>query len=344
MTTQPGEGTHRRVIRSLPDADVLEEPCGESNGLRRIIVNAKTPSLFVARREVVTSYPEDLIVFILGIKGPGYLCDEIARDEDPSYVEASLKQDILSFVPAQDFYGKRVLDFGCGAGASTMILARMLKGADIYGVELSPRLLSIAKARAAHYGSDPERLLLSPDGNTLPGNLKTFDAVILSAVWEHLLPTERPAVMKQIWSVLRPGGYLFINQTPNRYSPIDSHTTGLPFINYLPDRAAHAAAVHFSKRIEPGTSWETLLRNGIRGGTTREVLDTIRHACLGAATPMKPIASSGARDVIDLWYETSASARLPVLKRAVWAFLKLVKVVTGAEIAPELTLAIRKDP
>jgi 2-polyprenyl-3-methyl-5-hydroxy-6-metoxy-1,4-benzoquinol methylase len=344
MIVQPIEDANKRVIQSLPDADVLEEQLsGYPDGLRKIVVNPKQSSLFIPRREVVTSYPDELILLILGIKGPGYLCDEIARDEDPSFVEAALKQDILSFMPAEDFEGKRILDFGCGAGASTMILNRMLKGADIHGVELDARLLSVAKARAVHYGSDPGQLLLAPNGRTLPANLGTFDAVVLSAVWEHLLPMERPAVLKQIWSVLRPGGCLFLNQTPNRFSPIEGHTTGLPLINYLPDRLAHAAVVRFSKRTNRDTKWETLLRRGIRGGTTAEILEIIRGTCLGTPSLMSPIASSGDKDVIDLWYKSSASARLPILKRGIWASLKIVKMTTGAEILPWLTLAIRKE-
>ena len=99
------------------------------------------------------------------------------------------------------FRGKRVLDFGCGSGASTMVLNRILGGAEICGVELDANLLRIAKARAHHYGLPGERLLLSPDGLTLPTGLGTFDVVVLSAVWEHLLPLERPAVLKQIWSI-----------------------------------------------------------------------------------------------------------------------------------------------
>jgi len=343
VAAQQFGSAEKQVIHTLPDADVRVEPCDGENKLHKITVTAKSPSLFISRRQVVTSYPEELILLILGIKGPGYLCDEIARDEDPAYVATSLKQDILSFVPAEDFRGKRILDFGCGSGASTMILNRMLNGAEIHGVELDPKLLSIARARATHYGTDPERLRLAPDGNTLPGNLGTFDTVVLSAVWEHLLPMERPAVLKQIWSVLRPGGYLFLNQTPNRFSPLESHTTGLPLINFLPDRFAHKAAVRFSRRTKPDTTWQTLLRQGIRGGTKNEVLELIRRACSGVPVLLNPTAASGDKDMIDLWYRTSAGSRMPVLKRSMWAMLKLMQMTTGAEFVPWLTLAIRKE-
>jgi hypothetical protein len=80
------------------------------------------------------------------------------------------------------------------------------------------------------------RFLVSPDANSLPPEIGTFDFVMLSAVYEHLLPEERRRVMPWIWSKLKPGGTLFINQTPYRYFPYEHHTTGLWFINYLPDK------------------------------------------------------------------------------------------------------------
>ena len=89
---------------------------------------------------------------IFSVKKASYLCDEIAREEDPSYVTASLESGLYAFFRPEQFRGKRVLDFDCGSGASTMVLNRLLKGAEMYGVELDTRLLQIAKARAVHYG------------------------------------------------------------------------------------------------------------------------------------------------------------------------------------------------
>jgi hypothetical protein len=43
--------------------------------------------------------------------------------------------------------------------------------------------------------------------------------------------------MAELWRQLRLGGILFLNQTPHRYYPLEHHTTGLPLLNYLPERA-----------------------------------------------------------------------------------------------------------
>jgi len=168
------------------------------NGRRRITVTPADPSLFMPSRTWETSYPLQLIEQILEVKGPAYLCDEIKRDEAPAYVQSFLKYDILSYFDEAELDGKWVLDFGCGSGASTMILARMLPNATFVGVELEGQLLTIARMRAEFYGTPNATFYESPDGDHLPEGIGTFDVVMLSAVWEHLLPHERHKVFPQV--------------------------------------------------------------------------------------------------------------------------------------------------
>jgi hypothetical protein len=67
-----------------------------------------------------------------------------------------------------------------------------------------------------------------------------------------------------------------INETPYRFYPIDFHTTGLPLINYLPDRMAFALSRRYSKSVTLNDSWKGLLRRGICGATEHEILKIIR--------------------------------------------------------------------
>src|SRR5206468_13019923 len=110
--------------------------------------------LFVSIRAWETAYPLDLIEHVLQIKGPAYLCDEFMRDEGPLYVQHHLRWDILSYIEENTFAGRRVFDFGCGSGASSMVLARMLPTGEIVGVELKPELVQLARHRARFYGVD----------------------------------------------------------------------------------------------------------------------------------------------------------------------------------------------
>lgn len=293
--------------------------------------------LSIKRLSWATSYPLALIQEICAAKEL-YVCDEIMREEDPQRVEHAIRHEVFTYIEACTFAGKRVLDFGCGSGASTMVLARLLPPCEIVGIELEPELLRVAQMRAAHFGRTGVRFLLSPSGDSLPEDLGQFDFVIFSAVFEHLLPRERPVLLPKVWDVLKPGGVLFMNQTPYRYSPVDLHTTGLLLINYLPDTLALRMARRFSKRVQRDEEWETLLRRGIRGATVREVLGII--GVRGRPVLLEPARQIG--DRIDLWYR-KLSPRLRWFKRGIWMSLKTIKMATGIELVPSLTLAILKE-
>lgn len=219
-----------------------------------------------------------------------------------------------------------------------MVLARLLPPCENAGIELEDELLRIARLRAEHFGAHHVRFLRSPAPDAFPSNLGVFDFVLFSAVFEHLLPAERRALLPLIWRHLKPGGVLFLNQTPHRWAPVETHTTGLPLINYLPDRLALRMARRFSARVKPDDDWETLLREGIRGGTVREILGILAKD--GSPVLLEPRKHVG--DRIDLWYG-KLSSRHAWLKWSVWASLKLLKATTGAVLTPELSLAIRKQ-
>src|SRR4029453_19646275 len=143
---------------------------------------------------------------------------------------------------------RRVLDFGAGCGASTMVLARLEPpSTEIVGVELGPQTGELARHRASFHGvTDRVSFHLSPDPDHLPPGIGQFDCMMLSAVYEHLLPGERKTLLPMLWSALRRDGVMFVNQSPYRWFPVEEHTTGLPLINYLPARLTLAWRRRFS--------------------------------------------------------------------------------------------------
>src|SRR3954447_9868660 len=116
------------MLLEHPEARVSVEPLGGDR--QRVVVDAP-PGTFIAKCECETGYPAALIERILQVKGPAYLCDEIVREEDPQYVALFLRCGLLGFVPPEEFVGARLLDFGSGSGASTVILSRMFPETDI---------------------------------------------------------------------------------------------------------------------------------------------------------------------------------------------------------------------
>lgn len=325
------------TILAHPNASIHVEEC---NGKRMISV-APRDGLFTPIKKWVTDYPLELIEHVLRIKGPAYLCDEIMRDEDPLYVQNCFRWDILSYVGEEDFAGRRVLDFGSGNGASSMVLARMFPEAKIVGIELVSEFVELARHRAEFYGVEGRvSFQLSPDSNSLPPEIGDFDYIILSGVYEHLLPSERQAILALLWSHLKQGGVMFLDQTPFRWFPIEMHTTGLPLINYLPDRLTLYCSRRFSERVSPNASWPELLRRGIRGGTTREIMTILNRE--GRNAELLNPSRVGVKDHIDLWYQLSSTTRKSRTKKLkMWGF-RAVKAVTGVTMIPTLSLAIRQ--
>lgn len=309
------------------------------NGRRRIEVVASDSDTFMLTDSLETSYPIELIELMLRVNGAAGVCHEIMRDEDPHCVERLLRNDLLAYFRTDEFAGKTILDFGCGAGASTLILARMFPQSKIVGVEMVGSLLEVAEKRKQFYGLANLEFVQSPSEDKLPGNVGTFDFVILSAVYEHLLAEERKKLMPQLWAAVSDGGYLFINQTPNILFPFELHTTMLPLINYMPDKIAFSFAHRFSRRVSPTDSWEYLLRQGIRGATEREIIANLSQK--GYSPRMLEPVHYGLKDRIDLYYKNTGP-RFQALKSAAKYCLKSFRFVTGLTIVPDLSLAFKK--
>jgi SAM-dependent methyltransferase len=309
------------------------------DGRHRLSVSEDRSAMDLVRRWD-TAYPPDLIHAILDVKGMAAL-DEIRRDEDESYVAVHLRDDLLSYLPPEDFERRRLLDFGCGAGASTMCLARLFPATEVVGLDYRRDLIDLAEFRRRLYAHSKVLFACSPDPNRLPVGIGLFDYVVFSAVYEHLLPRERGSVLSNVWSLLRTGGVLFLDQTPHRYWPIEAHTTRLPFLNYLPAPLALVAARQFSRRVPRAQSWDALLRRGIRGGTEREIIHLLKQGADGAPELLEP-SRFGLRDRIDLWYDVSTRTRGHPLKKILRHGLKALRSVSGITLVPRLALAIRK--
>jgi SAM-dependent methyltransferase len=132
-----------------------------------------------------------------------------------------------SFYLAGDLAGCRVLDFGCGSGGNSVLLAR--KGADVTGVDISPSLIRLAQARAAVNDASASTRFLVASAHDLPFEADSFDLVFGIAILHHL---DLAATSREIYRVLRPQGRA-IFQEPVRNSRLISLLRSL-----IPYRAA----------------------------------------------------------------------------------------------------------
>jgi SAM-dependent methyltransferase len=331
------------MVLSTPDGEIELTPA--AGGRTRITLKPRDPNLFVPRRTCETSHPEEVVLFLEGVSSFGWLCDAISRHEEPDEVQGVLRRQLFAYLEPLAFRGGRMLDFGCGAGASTFALAKFLPETEIIGLELDPRRVDLCRKIAARRGTPNVRFIPSPTGDTLPSELGNVDFIMLSAVYEHLLPGERRTLMPQLWTLLKPGGVLFVNQTPHRWFPYEHHSTALWGINYLPDRLAHWYACNFSKanpEINRSPDWGTHLRGGLRGGTERGIIADLTAGSRTRAVILQP-AAGGFRDRADYWL-AGTSHRLRLVKRGIAFVFRICDRLFDTVPALNIDVAVRREP
>ena len=172
-----------------------------------------------------------------------------------------------------------ILDFGCGTGSTTVMLAEASTDNRVTAADIDPRSLEMAELRLRHHGISSQISLRRIQPISRVGDLdlpsETFDFVLMNGVLEHVTPfSDRGAVLLEAWRVLRRGGMLFISETPNLLWPIDRHTTGLPFLSWLTSSAAHRYAVTFNRHND-GSDIDS---RGRRGMTFWGIVRPLRKA------------------------------------------------------------------
>jgi SAM-dependent methyltransferase len=100
-----------------------------------------------------------------------------------------------------DVRGQRVLDFGCGDGCNTALLAA--RGCRVYALDLSPDLLEQAARRAETDGVRASVRFVCGSAHAIPLPDASVDLVVGNVVLHHL---DLAAASREVHRVLRPGG------------------------------------------------------------------------------------------------------------------------------------------
>ena len=98
------------------------------------------------------------------------------------------------------FAGKRLLEVGCGMGTDLLQFAR--GGADVTGVDLTPRSIEISRRHFQLYGEQAQ--FANTDAEHLPFADESFDVVYSNGVLHHTPDTA--GAVREVHRVLRPNG------------------------------------------------------------------------------------------------------------------------------------------
>jgi SAM-dependent methyltransferase len=238
--------------------------------------------LTVDGREYSTRYSERVIRMLIERKGarraPPYLRYKETRGEH-------FLGPLFRYLHARSVTGLSVLEVGCSFGHITECLAEQPAVKRIHCFDADPAFVSIVRTKVADMGLDKVRevtLLSQSETCRLPWADGTFDLVLAIGIVEHLPARHRRVQVDEYYRVLAPRGHVAILDTPNRWFPHETHSVGLPLIQWLPPRVAFAYARTCRPRKFARESYESFTMDGTgwRNASLRDCLPSSGRAGL----------------------------------------------------------------
>ncbi|HFA49216.1 MAG TPA: class I SAM-dependent methyltransferase [Bacteroidetes bacterium] len=105
---------------------------------------------------------------------------------------------------------EKILEFGFGTGENLAYSMRAENKAVYTGLDIDPKVKSIAEAKLHKLGFLKNVQLDLYDGEEFPYSENSFDKIFSCLVFHQLKTTEKEDALKKIFRVLKPGGTLLV--------------------------------------------------------------------------------------------------------------------------------------
>ncbi len=137
--------------------------------------------------------------------------DTYARDLADNYESVQFEDihpDLAAEITKSADKKPNVLDVGTGSGRDAAWMA--LHGADVVAVEPSEKMLALARNQHPKSGIRWIKDAL-PELNKVLNFEQKYDYILVSAVWMHLHPEDRPKALTVLSSLLKPAGKIYVS-------------------------------------------------------------------------------------------------------------------------------------
>lgn len=114
-----------------------------------------------------------------------------------------------------DLKPEKILEMGCGIGASIVPLAKTYPDAEVHGIDVGASMLRYALARARHLGAAVHFRQASAEATSYPD--ESFDVIFSCAMFHETSPDAMSNIMDECFRLLRPGGIVAHLEVPQRY-------------------------------------------------------------------------------------------------------------------------------
>ena len=218
--------------------------------------------------------------------------------------------------PAWTWHGKRVLDFGCGAGRVLRQLIPLAEGAELHGCDIDDACIGWLEQNL----SPPLHVCRSGPAPPLSYPEAHFDFIYATSVFSHLTDSWA-AWLLELRRMLAPGGWLLVSvmgsvfSEPIAHEPWDADRIGMTVRGYGRPWSAGGPMVLHSEwwvRAHWGRAFEVVAydEGGICGQDgvlmRRVASDTLTPAALLAPEPGEARELRAAQHAIDLLHREHA--------------------------------------
>jgi SAM-dependent methyltransferase len=245
--------------------------------------------LTVNGRAYSTRYSERVIRMLIKRKGPlrAPLYFPFKETRGRRFLEP-----LIRYLRDRSTRGLSVLEVGCSFGHMTEYLVEQPEVANLVTFDSDPDFVEIVRTKVAELGLHKVREVRQLDNlatRRLPWADGAFDLVLVVGVVEHLPLRDRRAQVDEYYRVLATSGHIAILDTPNRWFPLETHSVGLPFVQWLPPRIAYRyaracrrASVPYAEFVADGTGWRNAtLRDCLPSRGRAELVDVTEEAGYG---------------------------------------------------------------